>query len=278
MKLLSSLALLLTLATGCSPVGLLNVLVPGDTFERHADVAYGEGDRRRLDVYVPREAAAQPRPVVVFFYGGSWKGGSRESYLFVAEALAARGFVVVIPDYRVFPEVRYPGFVEDAASAFAWTHREIARYRGDPGKIFVMGHSAGAQIATMLAYNPRFLANQGLDRSSIRGVIGLAGPYDFVPTAPDIRTILSGEGDVEAAMPARFVRGGEPRSLLITGDGDTTVSPGNQERLARRLREAGSPVEERRFASLNHYTLIGRFAAPFRNVELLEAIAAFVRG
>ncbi len=274
MRLLSGLALLLTL-TGCSPAGLLNVLVSRDAFERHADIAYGEGERRRLDVYVPRAPASGPRPVVVFFYGGSWKRGERSSYLFVAEALAARGFVVVIPDYRVFPEVRYPGFVEDAAAAFAWTRREIARFRGNPGELFVMGHSAGAQIATMLAYNPRFLAKEGLERSSIRGVIGLAGPYDFVPTDPDIRTILSGEGNVEAAMPARFVRGGEPRSLLITGDQDTTVSPDNQERLAGRLRDARSPVEELHFASLNHYTLLGSLAAPFRNDELVDAIAAF---
>ena len=275
MRLFSGLAALLLTLTGCSPVGLLNVLVSRDAFERHPDIAYGEGDRRRLDVYVPREPASGPRPVVVFFYGGSWKGGERSSYLFVAEALASRGFVVVIPDYRVFPEVRYPGFVEDAAAAFAWTHREIARYRGNPGQLFVMGHSAGAQIATMLAYNPRFLAKEGLERGSIRGVIGMAGPYDFVPTAADIREILSGEGDVTAAMPARFVTGGEPPSLLVTGDQDTTVSPSNQERLAARLRKAGSPVEERRFAALNHYTLIGRLAAPFRNDELLDAIAAF---
>lgn len=198
---LLALAAVLALS-GCSPLRLLNGVIPHDGFERQAGIAYGEGERRRLDVYVPKGAGPAPRPVIVFFYGGSWKGGDRANYLFVAEALTARGFVVVIPDYRVYPEVRYPGFVEDGAKAVAWTRREIARFHGDASRLYVMGHSAGSLIAAMLAYNDRFLKAEGMERSDIRGLIGLAGPYDFKPVEPDIEAILSGK----AARPPRCPR------------------------------------------------------------------------
>ena len=136
-------------AAGCSPAVVLNALAP-DGLAREAGLAYGEGPSRRLDVYAP-PAAGGPRPVVVFFYGGSWQNGKREDYRFAGAALAAEGFVAMVPDYRKYPEVRFPGFVEDGASAVAWARREAARFGGDPSKLWVMGHSAGAHIAALLA-------------------------------------------------------------------------------------------------------------------------------
>lgn len=261
----------------CSPLPAINALVPDGAFERAAGIAYGADPRQRLDVYTPA-AGARPAPVVVFFYGGSWKGGDRGSYLFVAEALAARGFVVVVPDYRVFPQVRLKGFMSDAAAAVAWTRREIGRHGGDPERLFLMGHSAGAHIATLLAYDERYLRAEGLGRDSIRGVIGVAGPYDFVPTDPDYVTILSEDGSFARGLPATYVRGGEPPTLLLTGGRDVTVSPSNTDSLVRRLRSAGSPVVDRRFPQYNHYTLIGRFAAPLRDEALPEAVERFIEG
>jgi acetyl esterase/lipase len=273
-RLTAALAAALALAA-CSPLRALNALVPEGELVRAEGIAYGGDDRQRLDVYAPRHAKGAA-PVVVFFYGGSWKGGSRGSYLFVAQALASRGFVVVVPDYRVFPQVRFPAFMEDAAAAIAWTRREIGGHGGDAKRIFAMGHSAGAQIATLVAYDARFLTAVGLGRDALRGVIGMAGPYDFVPTDPDIRATLTGEGGFERAMPARHVRGGEPPTLLITAGRDTTVEPGNTDRLLERLRAADVPVIDRRFPEYNHYTLIGRLAAPFRDDTLLDAIADFI--
>lgn len=267
--------LLALLLAACSPLSAVNVLVPARGFERVEAIAYGEHPRHRLDVYVPRVEGFQALPVVVFFYGGAWQGGERGQYLFMAEALASRGFVVVVPDYRVYPQVRYPAFVEDAARAVAWTAAHIVAHRGDPKRLVLMGHSAGAHIAAMLAYNRRFL--DGGTRASVRGFVGLAGPYDFKPSETVIEEILGAEGGAAAAMPARWVRGGEPPSLLLTGDKDTRVDPGNTERLARALRAAGSPVEVRRYPALNHSTLLLHFAAPFRDDELLETIARFVR-
>lgn len=273
-RLTAVLAAVLALAA-CSPLRALNALVPEGELLREEGVAYGPDARQRLDVYTPRRAAGKA-PVVVFFYGGSWKAGDRGSYLFVAQALASRGFVVVIPDYRLFPQALFPAFMEDAAAAIAWTEREIGLHGGDPKRIYSMGHSAGAQIATLVAYDERFLRAAGLGRDAIRGVIGMAGPYDFVPGDPGIRATLSGEGSFERAMPARHVRGGEPPTLLITAGRDTTVEPGNTDRLLARLRAAGVPVIDRRFPDYNHYTLIGRLAAPFRDEALLDAIAGFI--
>jgi acetyl esterase/lipase len=270
-------ALLACLAlVACSPLGLLNAVVPHGDFVHHDAIAYRDGDRGKLDVYVPKDDAPV-HPVIVFLYGGAWDSGRRGDYLFVAEALVSRGFVVVIPDYRVYPEVRYPAFVQDAAAAFAWTKREIARYKGDPGRVFLMGHSAGAHIAAMVAYNERFLAAQGLRRSDVRGFIGLAGPYDFVPDETNIRAALSGEGDPAKAMPARYVHGGEPPSLIITGDEDTRVGPQNRDSLVAKLKAAGSPVVDRRFPGLTHSTVIAKLAKPLRDDALLDAIAEFAR-
>jgi acetyl esterase/lipase len=274
-RILTAACVVLALG-GCSPLRALNALVPEGGMESIHGVAYGPDPRQKLDVYKPRGVAA-PAPVVVFFYGGSWKGGERASYKFVAQALASRGFVAVVPDYRVYPQVRFPAFMEDAAAAIAWTHREIGKHGGDPARLFSMGHSAGAQIATLVAYDERFLRAQGMRREAIRGVVGLAGPYDFVPTDPAIRETLSADGGFERAMPAGHVKGGEPPTLLITGGRDTTVEPANTDRLVARLRAVESNVIDRRFAGYNHYTLIGRLAAPFRDEALLDAIADFVR-
>ena len=275
MRLLLPVFLGLLLAA-CSPLGAVNVLVPERGFERVEGIAYGDLPRQKLDVYVPRVEGAGPLPVVVFFYGGAWQGGERGQYLFMAEALASRGFVVVVPDYRVYPQARYPAFVEDGARAVGWVAGNIGNHRGDPKRLVLMGHSAGAHIAAMLAYNRRFL-DAGA-RASIKAFVGLAGPYDFKPSEAVIEEILGAEGGSELAMPAHWVRGGEPPSLLVTGDRDTRVEPGNTERLARRLRAAGSAVEVRHYPALTHSTLLLHFAKPFRDDELLESIARFARG
>ncbi len=267
------------LLAACSPLAALNALVPKGDLERVSGIVYGDDARQRLDVYMPRARPSAAVPVVVFFYGGRWQQGERASYLFAAEALSAQGFVVVVPDYRVYPAVQYPVFIEDGARAVAWTKREIARFGGDPERIFLMGHSAGAHIASMLAYDEEFLAREGLARRDVRGFIGLAGPYDFLPfTDPDLKFVFAAAATLQATQPIHYVRGGEPPSLLITGDADTTVKPGNTVRLAANLRENGSTVVERHYSGLNHYTLLARLAAPLRSTELVQAIAAFVRG
>ena len=163
------------LLAGCSPLSILNATLPSDTYRATPDIAYGVNARQRLDVYRPAKAP-RAAPVVVFFYGGNWNRGQRGDYLFVGEALASKGFVAVVPDYRLYPEVRYPDFLDDSAQAVQWTMKHIAQSGGDPEQIFVMGHSAGAYNAAMLALNSAYLRAAGADRS---GCADLSGSPDL---------------------------------------------------------------------------------------------------
>lgn len=269
---------LAALLAGCSATTLLNVLAPTGDLDIRRDVAYGELPRQKLDVYRARESTGA-RPVVVFFYGGSWDSGERANYLFVAEALASRGFVAVVPDYRVYPEVTFPGFLEDAAQAVAWAQRNAREIGGDPSRVFLMGHSAGAHIAAMLALDPQFLGRQGLAPSKLAGFIGLAGPYDFLPLRNEtLKKIFAPQDTIARTQPINFVSAASPPALLVTGETDSAVSPGNTQRLAARLREKGVAVTELRYKDYNHYTIIGVLAAPLRGGEpLLDEIERFVR-
>jgi acetyl esterase/lipase len=250
------------LLAGCS-ADMVNSFVSRDDFHLVSGVSYGDGARRTLDLYVPVTDEAK-KPVVVFFYGGNWDSGKKEDYLFLGDALAKRGFIVVIPDYRIYPEVRYPAFVEDGASAVRWTLAHIAAYGGDPDKVSVMGHSAGGYIALMLALDGQWL---GADRARIKCVVGLAGPYDFLPlTDPELKIIFGTEADLAKTQPISYVDGKAPPVLLVTGRLDRIVSPGNVTRLAARIREDGGKVETERYSLLGHITLIGSFAEPLRAV------------
>lgn len=271
-------ALVAAALCGCSATAVLNALAPTGGLEISRDVAYGKLGRQKLDVYRPREGAA-PRPVVVFFYGGSWETGSRDAYLFVGEALASRGFVAVVPDYRIFPEVRFPSFLEDAAAAVAWAKRHAAEYGGDPERVFVMGHSAGAHLAAMVALDPQFLAREGLTPAALSGFIGLAGPYDFLPLKREtLKAIFAPQETIARTQPINFVTASAPPAFLATGETDAEVSPGNSLRLAAKLREKGVAVTERRYPSVNHYTIIGALSVPLRgSYPVLDDVAAFVK-
>jgi acetyl esterase/lipase len=268
------LLLLPGLLGGCSSAGLVNALAPRDDFRLVANVAYGDRARQKLDLYVPAEATG-PRPVVVFFYGGNWQEGSKDDYLFMGEALAGRGFVVVIADYRLYPDVSYPSFVADSAAATRWTLAHVADYGGDPTRVSLMGHSAGAYNALMLALDPAWL---GDDRARIKSVVGLAGPYDFLPlTDPKLQIIFSTEIDLARTQPITYADGTAPPVLLVTGRLDTIVSPGNVDRLAARIRAKGGTVETKYYPLLGHITLIGSFARPLRFVTpVLDDVTRFL--
>jgi acetyl esterase/lipase len=268
------LALPAMAAGGCTPADLVNGLAANDGVRRVADLAYGEAARQRLDLYLPKTAPG-PKPVVVFFYGGNWQEGEKATYRFVGAALAARGFVVVVPDYRLYPEIRYPGFVEDGASAARWTFAHIAEYGGDPARVSLMGHSAGAYIALMLALDPEWL---GAARLRVRSAVGLAGPYDFLPlTDPALQLIFATAPDLARTQPIAYADGTAPPVLLATGRLDMTVSPANVTRLAARIRAAGGTVETEYYALLGHVTLIGALGEPLRLVTpVLDDVTRFL--
>ncbi len=239
-----------------SPVKLLNATAGGN-FHVTRDIAYAPGPRGKLDVYAPN--GARNAPVVVFFYGGSWQEGSKAMYRFVGAALAARGIIAIIPDYRVYPEVRFPAFLQDNARAVAWAKANAQNFGGDPHRFVLMGHSAGAYEVAMLALNPTYLAAVGLDpKRDISGFIGLAGPYDFLPLHdPVIKTIFGPPQGLPQTQPINFVTPGAPPAYLAAGLRDKTVDPGNSMRLAAKLRAAGDPVQEQYYPKLDHVMIIG---------------------
>ena len=267
------------LLAGCSSVDLLNAVTPKGGAEITRGVAYMPGPRGGLDIYRPR-GAVSPAPVVVFIYGGSWDSGRRQDYTFVGAALAAKGFLTVIPDYRVYPQVRWPTFLQDNARAVAWTRDHAAEYGGDPHRLFLMGHSAGAYDAVMLGLDRRWLAAVGMDpQRDLKGVIGLAGPYDFLPLDSDeLRTIFGPPQGRPATQPINYVDGRNPPLFLGTDTADKTVKPGNTTRLATKVQAAGGPVELRYYKGLSHALLVGAIAAPLRFLApVLRDVDAFMR-
>jgi acetyl esterase/lipase len=265
------LAGLLGALAGCSPAALLNTTVSRKGFTLEADIPYGPLPRQKLDLYKPE----MPRPdgkTVVFFYGGNWDSGARSDYLFVAQALAARGIAAIVADYRLYPEVRFPAFIEDGAMAVRWAADKIGTDR-----LFLMGHSAGAHIALMLAVNTPYLAAAGVDRMKLRGIIGLSGPYDFLPlTSPRLQEIFGGPSRPET-QPITFAKAPLPPALFIHGTGDTVVKPGNSERLAAAWRAAGAPVELKLYPDVDHIDVVGAYAALLRaRAPTLADVAAYI--
>lgn len=263
-----------------SAVAALNALVPRHGYKRHSDIPYGDGPRHMLDLYVPK-GLKDPAPVIVFFYGGTWQSGDREDYLFAAEGLAAEGFVVAVPDYRLWPEVRFPAFVEDGAAALAWVLSRVGEFGGDPSRVHVMGHSAGAHIAAMLALDPRYLSAHGQDRARLAGLIGLAGPYDFLPITGAIPRLVfdAGRADLWPSQPVNFASAEAPPAFLASGETDDTVRPRNTLSLGRRLEEAGARVVTRLYPRTGHVGIVLALARVVpRRPPVLSDIAAFVRG
>lgn len=267
-------------ATSCSPLQVFDALAPRDEGGRIAirDVAYGGHPRQRLDVYVPSDGAAGA-PVVIFFYGGSWKDGAKSEYAFVGQALAAQGFVAVLPDYRLYPEVRFPDFLDDCARAVRWVADHVGTYGGDPRRLALAGHSAGAYNAAMLALDRRHLARAGVTRTSVKALAGLSGPYDFLPLdAGTAQEVFGDAQDQAATQPITFAGSASPPAFLTTGDRDDTVRPRNTTALAAKLRRSGVPVVERVYPGLDHKDTLLALSRPFRgNAPELAEMTAFLR-
>ena len=244
------------------------------------DIAYGSGPRQKLDVYAPA-AQTEPFPIVIFFFGGSWNSGSRSDYRFVGEALAARGMMAVIADYRLYPQVRYPEFLDDSAKAAVWAIANAPSRGGDPRRIFVMGHSAGAYNAAMLALDPRWMTKAGSSPKAFAGFIGLAGPYDFLPIEnPDVKPVFFHPNSPPDSQPILYAGAASPRSFVAAAETDKVVNPErNARQLADKLSAAGVAVVYKRYPRVSHVTLIGTMARPLRWLApVLDDVDAFVRG
>lgn len=262
-----------------SVFSLIDALIPKDRSSRRIarNLPYGPGGRRALDIYAPRSHAGS-LPVIVFFYGGAWSDGSKDYYAFAGRALAAMGYIVVVPDYRVLPEVEYPGLLSDCADAVAWVVGNIAAHGGDPDRLVLAGHSAGAYNAAMLLLDPQWLQARG-HAERIKALVGLSGPYDFFPfDGPISLRVFGAVRNPALTQPVNHVRHGLPPAFLGTGGEDRLVLARNATSLGRALTEAGGVARVRIYAELRHAGVIlalsplGRWLAPVR-----EEIAAFLR-
>lgn len=266
------------LLAGCS-LETFDALVPKDRGARLVakDQPFAPGARGKLDVYAPSGTAAGAKlAVIVFFYGGSWNSGSKNGYGFAGQALASRGFVTVVPDYRLVPEVRYPTFLEDGAAAVKWVRANAARFGGDPDSLVIAGHSAGAYNAAMLAVDPRWL---GRDKAAVKGLIGLAGPYTFLPLdGPVTRATFGGAPDLPSTQPVNHASRDDPPALLLTGDKDELVLPSNSLELAHKLEEAGVKAETRVYPGVGHVGIMASLTTLLRGkAPVLDEMAAFAR-
>ena len=277
----------MAILTACGPVSIVNALTPSFSYKKTSNIAYtATGNvRQRLDVYQPTDTAvaSKARPVVVFFYGGAWQEGSRGDYLFVAEALTQRGYVVVVPDYRVYPEVKYPDFLYDGAAAVAWAANNADQYGGDRSRIFLMGHSSGAHIAAMLTLDSAFLEAKKVPLTAVKGLIGLAGPYDFLPlTEPNVIALFGGEANLALTQPIHYASASiaktTPPVLLLHGDDDKRVYPKNSINLARELRAIGVKVELDLLPGMSHTDIIAKFTRLLRgDGKVVDRVDRFIR-
>jgi acetyl esterase/lipase len=279
--------------TGCTSLDVLNLLT-GEPQSKAMTLSYGPSTRQSIDVYLPNAAAsADPaatlrvqsqlkasqtkpdtakagRPLVIFFYGGAWSTGSKTDYRFIAKAFNEMGYVVAIPDYRLVPDVVYPEFLRDSASAVSLLIREAKTFGADPQRVILAGHSAGAYNAMMIALDQRWLGAG--DRAKIRGVIGLASPVNFLPIQmPEAQRAFSWPNTPRDSQPIEHVSRGAPPMLLINAADDPLVDPKlNSLIMAERLRALGVYVEmdnlDGPLGLINHSRLVATLSPRFQFV------------
>jgi len=253
----------------------LPAAMDGGTAKVGDGLPYADGPRHRLDIYAPEQRGA-PAPVVFFIYGGGWNRGERSDYQFVGRALASRGFVTVIADYRLVPEVTYPGFLEDSANALRWVQDNIANYGGDPNRLFLAGHSAGAYNAVMLALDPSFRQEYGVTMP-ILAVAALSGPYDFYPFEYDeVRNAFGQAPNPEGTQPINLITAEAPPMYLATGTSDPIVRMQNTERFAGRLRAQGVWVTTQYYDGFGHMEPVIALGALWRwRMPVLDDMVGF---
>jgi len=278
------LASLAGLLSACSAItfGIANAPASFGPFERKADLPYGPDKRQTLDVYVPKsegtpDAALANRPVVVFWYGGSWQRGSKTDYRFVGAALAERGFITVLPDYRLYPDAKFPDFLDDAAHAVAWVQQHAQEFGGDPHRVVLMGHSAGAHTAAFLALNREFLAKRGAKPEWIAGLVGLSGPYALAPNTRTLNRIFAAPWGESDWQPVRFVTSQAPPTFIAHGLDDSIVSVRQAMQLRDALIAKGVRVEAELYPDKGHAATVAGFSKPARgSAPTLDETVAFL--
>ena len=257
-----------------NPKSLLSALVADRNVAVERNISFGTHPRHKLDIYRPRSGKGSA--VILFLYGGGWHSGERSTYGFAGAALASRGFTVVVSDYRLYPEVDFPSFVDDAAKAYAYTARNVSSGR----PVFVMGHSAGAHMAAMISLDEKYLKAEGKNLPKPAGLIGLAGPYSFDPTTwPTTKHMFTKvKTNADVARPVTFVSKNAPPALLMHGLDDTVVKLWNLDAMSEAYKKAGVPVRQKRLKGFGHVGIVLAMARPFRwRYSIVDEVVDFIR-
>jgi acetyl esterase/lipase len=278
----SFLTLFLSLClSGCTRLSLAAVNAPtylsGATVMR--DLFFGSQPSQKLDIYMPKARESKPHDVIVFLYGGRWQSGKKEEYRFVADALVNRGYIVVIPDYRKYPEVKFPVFVEDSAAAIAWVTNNIVQYGGNSARIHVMGHSAGAHIGALVVADKKYLAMHHMNAdTTIKSFVGLAGPYDFIPDEPDLKDMFGPPENYKNMQASNFIDGHEPPMLLLHGVNDDLVKISNLKKLQKKIIGKNGRVQTKLYDGVDHMWIIGAFSwLGYNKPNIVDDVDAFFK-
>jgi acetyl esterase/lipase len=267
----------LILNISCSPLKLADFLSPYYGYELESAIPYGTDKRHKLDIYNPSGLNTK-KDVIIFVYGGSWRSGDRGDYRFIAQPFAAEGYTTIVPDYRLFPQTTFPGFVKDIAKVTAWVHRKYAGKNKTP-RIILVGHSAGAHIVSLLALDKRYLENEGLSTKILRGWVALAGPHTFNPlktasTRPIFETV---KNNINEAKPISFARADAPPGLLLHGNSDTVVYQKNSTLLANAIKNKNGIVTSKSLEKIGHIGILLSIAeADFFQANTKEEILSFI--
>lgn len=265
-------------ACGSASFFVANLPLINSDAEIFKDIKYGDKDWQVLDIYKPSDIKNNA-PVLVFFYGGRWSIGSKNQYAFVADRFTKHGYIVAIPDYAKYPDVKFPTFVEDGAKAVAWIDDNIADYGGNKNRIFASGHSSGAHIAALISVDPKYLEKENKKRSVIRAFAGLAGPYDFIPQAEDLKDIFGPPDNYHNMQVPTFVDGAQPPMLLLHGEDDTHVILRNLNRLKSKIEDKGGIVETKIYDDIDHKEIIGALSWVWKDkAPVLEDMLKFFKG
>lgn len=247
-------SLIALIVTGCTQLGLgvANIPAKFSNIEIQKDIAYGEEPWQKLDLYIPAETENQKLPILVFFYGGRWTDGSKDMYKFVGDVYTKEGYIVAIADYSKYPNVKFPSFVEDGAKAVAWAYKNANQYGGDNNNLFIMGHSSGGHIGALITADEKYLKAEGLNNNIITAFAGLAGPYDFIPEAQDLKDIFGPPENYPLMQVPTYINGDEAPMLLLWGDDDKAVWRRNLDRLETKIKEKNGIVETEIYEGVDH--------------------------
>lgn len=232
-------------------------------FKSHADVfsdiPYGEDPRQILDIYA-HEEGEKPFPVLVFFHGGKWMANSKDTFSLIGEPYLENGIMFVPVNYRLAPKHPYPAAVHDCESAVKWIYENIGRYNGDPKRIVLSGHSAGAHLCSLITAKDGWIKEEGLPQDIIKGCVVISGPTDLSGIRyRELRSFVPKKSLLYEASPVNYVKEGLPPFVVVYGTGDFMVPRNIPEAFIAKLREHDVDVADIKLPMRTHLQALDDF-------------------